>query len=57
MVGDGAPDLRNLFVHFCPCEEGDMLILLSGTRLDITNNKKHSKTVREANANTNLPLF
>ena len=29
MVGDGAPDLRNLFVHFCPCWEGDMLVLLS----------------------------
>jgi len=29
MVGDGAPDLRNLFVHFCPCDEGDMLMLLT----------------------------
>lgn len=29
MVGDGAPDLRNLFIHLCPCDEGDLLILLS----------------------------
>jgi len=29
MEGDGAPDLRNLSVHFCPCDDDDLLILLS----------------------------
>eukprot|EP01087_Luapelamoeba_hula_P012615 TRINITY_DN3525_c0_g1_i1.p1 TRINITY_DN3525_c0_g1~~TRINITY_DN3525_c0_g1_i1.p1 ORF type:complete len:647 (-),score=126.37 TRINITY_DN3525_c0_g1_i1:32-1972(-) len=29
MVGGGDPDLRNLFIHFVPCQEGDYIILMS----------------------------
>lgn len=28
-VEDGKPDLRNVSVHFAPCKEGDMIILMS----------------------------